>query len=119
MDRIVVHDLRVRCIIGVDDEERRERQDVLINLDIFTDLRKAGKSDRIEDALDYRALKKQIVRMTENSEYHLVEALAEAVADIFRENPLVRGVRVRVEKPGALRFARSVGVEITRMREKR
>ncbi len=117
MDRIVVRDLRVRCIIGVDDEERRERQDVLLNLDIFTDLRKAGKSDRLEDALDYRALKKRIVQMVENSGYHLVEALAESVADICLESPLVRSVRVRVEKPGALRFALSVGAEITRMRE--
>lgn len=119
MDRILVSDLNVRCILGVDDEERREKQDVLINLVIFADLRKAGKTDRFKDTVDYRALKKKILRMTEASQYHLVEALAESVAQICLENPAVMKVQTKVEKPSALRFARSVGVEITRTREGR
>ncbi len=119
MDRILVSDLSVRCILGVYDEERREKQDVLINLVIFADLRKAGKSDRFEDTVDYRALKKKILKMAEASEYHVVEALAEAVAQLCLENPAVLKVQTKVEKPSALRFARSVGVEITRTREDR
>jgi FolB domain-containing protein len=114
MDRIVISDLLVRCTIGVHDEERNEKQDVLINLELDVDLHKAGKSDRIEDSVDYRALNKQIVKMAENSQFHLVEALAQSVADICLAHAEVTEARVRVEKPAALRFARSVGVEIMR-----
>ena len=117
MDRILISDLLVRCIIGVNEEERHEKQDVLINLAISMDLGKAGKSDRFEDTLDYRAVKKRIVAMAENSRYYLVEALAEAVARICLEHPQVAEAQVRVEKPSALRFARSAGVEITRRRQ--
>ncbi len=116
MDRILISGLLVRCVIGVRDDERRAKQDVLINLALALDLSKAGKSDRLEDSVDYRALNKRIVTMAENSQFYLVEALAQAVSDICLENPAVREARVRVEKPGALRFARSVGVEITRQR---
>lgn len=114
MDRIVISDLLVRCIIGVRDDERKEKQDVLINLTLDVDLRKAGKSDRIEDSVDYRGLNKEIMRMAESSQFYLVEALAQSVADICLAHPEVAGAQVRVEKPAALRFARSVGVEITR-----
>lgn len=88
-----------------------------MNLVIFADLINAGKSDRFEDAVDYRRIKKQIVAMVEASKFHPVEALAEAVARICLENPRVSEVQVRVEKPSALRFARSVGAEIRRRRE--
>ncbi len=116
MDRILINDLLVRCIIGVNEDERREKQDVVINIAISADLAKAGASDQFEDAIDYRSLKKKIIAMAENSHFFLVEALAEAVAGICLEHPAVREALVRVEKPGALRFARSVGVEIARQR---
>ncbi len=116
MDRILISDLLVRCIIGIDEEERREKQDVVINLSISTDLSKAGRSDNFEDTVDYRGLKKRIMNMAESSSYRLVEALAEAVADICLVLPAITQVQVRVEKPGVLRFTRSVGVEITRDR---
>ncbi len=119
MDRILIGDLLVRCIIGVGEEERRERQDVMINLSLSTDLSKAGRSDNFDDAVDYRDLKKRIVNMAERSTYYLVEALAEAVANLCLVNPAISQVQVRVEKPGALRFARTVGVEITRDRRKK
>jgi FolB domain-containing protein len=116
MDRILIKDLLVRCVIGVHDEERRDKQDVLINLSLSVDFRKADTSDRLEDSVDYRALNKQIMSMVEHSQFHLVEALAQAVADICLEYPSITEASVRVEKPGALRFARSVGVEIVRRR---
>ena len=116
MDHILISDILARCIIGVRDEERRDKQDVLINLSLSVDLRKAGISDRLEDSADYRALNKQILSMAESSEFHLVEALAQAVADICLRHPLVQEATVRVEKPGALRFARNVGIEIVRQR---
>lgn len=116
MDRIRIYDLLVRCILGINDDERREKQDVLINLTLYTDLRKAGKSDLIEDTIDYRALKKRVLSVVENSKYLLLEALAEAVAELCLDQRGVQQVDVCVEKPHALRFARSVAVEITRKR---
>ncbi|HEU0188984.1 MAG TPA: dihydroneopterin aldolase [Gallionella sp.] len=116
MDRIRICDLLVRCILGINDNERREKQDVVINLTLYTDLHKAGKSDRIEDTVDYRALKKRVLAMVESSQYLLLEALAEAVAELCLDQHGVRQVDVRAEKPLALRFARSVAVEITRKR---
>ncbi len=117
MDRILISDLAARCIIGVNDEERREKQDVLINLSLYADLSRACKSDRFGDTVDYRNMKKRIVNMVEESRYYLVEALAEAVADICLSDPKVTEAKVRVEKPSALRFARTVGVEIIRSRK--
>jgi len=114
MDRILISDLSLRCIVGINHDERREKQDVLINLAIYGDLRPAGESDRMKDAIDYRALKKRLVEFVEATHFHLIEALAESIARLCLETPGVLKVDVRVEKPSALRFARSVGVEITR-----
>ena len=116
MDKLLIRDLRARCVIGVTEEERRERQDVVVNLVLFADLRGAGRSDRFEDTVDYRAVKKAVLAAVEDSSYHLVEALAEEIAQVCLETPAVHSVQVTVEKPSALRFARSVGAEITRGR---
>lgn len=117
MDRIFIRDLRTRCIIGINEDERREKQDVIVNLILYADLSRAGRTDRIEDAADYRAIKKRVLAAVEASEFHLVEALAEAIAGICLDDPKVQEVRVQVEKPSALRFARSVGARILRGRE--
>lgn len=116
MDRIFIRDLAVRCIIGVNEDERREKQDVLINVALEADLKQAGRSDRFSDTVDYRAIKKEIYTMAESSQYFLIEALAERVAEICLQNPGVLRARVTAEKPAALRFARTVAVEITRGR---
>jgi dihydroneopterin aldolase/D-erythro-7,8-dihydroneopterin triphosphate epimerase len=117
MDHILIRDLLVRCIVGVREEERREKQDVLINLWLSVDLRAAGASDRLEDTVDYSSLKKRILSHVEGSKYLLLEALAQSVAKICLDELAVRRAKVRVEKPTALRFARSVGVEIVRRKE--
>ncbi len=114
MDRILIEDLLARCIIGINADERREKQDVVINIALDTDTRAAGKSDRFEEAVDYRRIKKKVLAMAEGSEYFLVEALAEKVAEICLENPKVERAVVKVSKPSALRFARNVSVEISR-----
>jgi len=116
MDRIVISDLVCRCVVGVEEWERREPQDALVSLVLTVDLAPAGKSDQIEDALDYRSLKKRVLAEAEASSFHLIEALAERVAAICLEEERVEEVQVRVEKPGALRFARTVAVEISRRR---
>lgn len=112
-DRIVVRDLLVRGIIGVNDWEREKKQDILINLELDCDVRPAAASDDVRDALNYRTLTKSVIAHVEASSYQLIEALAESIARICLEHGAER-VRVRVEKPGALRFAASVGVEIER-----
>jgi FolB domain-containing protein len=117
VDRILISDLAVRCIIGINEDERREKQDVVINLSLFADLAAAGRTDEFADAVDYRAIKKRVLALAEGSRFHLVEALAESIAAACLEQPAVQQVTVRVEKPSALRFARSVGVEITRARD--
>jgi FolB domain-containing protein len=113
-DRILIRDLHLRTIIGLNDWEREKRQDVLLQLEVFTDTRRAGLSDAVADALDYRSLTKDIIAHVESSSYFLVEALAHAVARIAVVQHGADRVIVRVEKPGALRFAGSVGVEIAR-----
>ena len=116
MDHIFIKDLMVRCILGVNDEERRDKQDVVINMILYNPLLRPGGTDNLRDAVDYRTITKKIVEMVEKSEYYLVEALAEHVAEICLENPAVARVKVSVEKPTALRYARGVGVEINRER---
>ena len=116
MDRILIKDLMLRCILGITDEERREKQDVLINLILWADLGPAAANDRIEDAVNYAAIKKRIISLVDGSHYHLAETLADRIASLCLEHPAVQQVQVTLEKPTALRFARSVGVEIVRTR---
>lgn len=116
MDKIVIKDLLLRGIIGVNDDERSNKQDILINLVIFVDTRKAGVSDKIADAVNYRTITKRIVRHVEASEDYLVEKLVNDIARIVLTEFNVEKVVARVEKPGALRFAKSVGIEIERSR---
>jgi dihydroneopterin aldolase/D-erythro-7,8-dihydroneopterin triphosphate epimerase len=113
-DKILISDLLIRCVIGVHDWERKDKQDVLINIELDADLSAAGASDDFQDAVDYRAITKKVIELVQGSSFYLVEALAEAITGICLEDDRVRRARVRVEKPGALRFARSVGVEVDR-----
>ena len=116
-DQILLRDLRFRCAVGVDKDERRNRQDVVAQITLHVDLRKAGRTDAIEDTVDYRAMKKQVLHMARDSSFRLIEALAERIADLCLTHERVECVDVVVEKPGALRFARTVGVRIVRTRK--
>lgn len=116
LDRIYIRDLKFRCIIGINSDERREKQDVVTNITLWADLSQACQSDRIQDTVDYKAIKKAILKMAEDSQFFLVEALAQTMADICLDRARVQRVRILVEKPTALRFARTVGVEVTRER---
>jgi len=113
-DKIVIKDLLVRGTIGAQEWEREKKQDILINLTLFGDMATAGNSDRIEDALNYRTITKRIIEYAESSQHYLVEKLATEIARICVVEFKAAQAIVRVEKPGALRFARSVGVEIKR-----
>ena len=113
---IYIRDLSLRCIIGIFPEEREKLQDVLINIKLDCDIPHAAESDSIEDTVDYKSLNKSIIDMVESSDFMLIETLAERVADLCFEEKKVLRANVVVDKPGALRFARSVAVEINRSR---
>lgn len=115
-DRIEIHDLLLRCIVGINPEERVKKQDVIINLTLYVDLRKAGASDDIVDAINYKTLTKRVIDHVEESDYFLVERLAHSIAQIAIQEFDVERATVSLEKPGALRFARSVGVVVERTR---
>jgi len=115
-DRVLIADLLVRGIIGLNEWERKKKQDILVNLEIFTDIRDAGRSDDVSKTVNYRTITKAVIALIENSSYFLVEALATEIARLVVAEHGVPRVRVRVEKPGAVRFARSVGVDIVRER---
>ena len=116
-DQIQIKDLRLRTIIGINDEERRNLQEVLINITLYADTRPAGLSDDIADAVNYRTITKGVIALVENSSFYLVEKMVAEIADLCLENQQVERVQVSVEKPGALRFARSVGITIERSRD--
>lgn len=115
-DKIIIKDLLLRGIIGINPEERVKEQDILINMVIFADIRQAANSDAIEDAVDYKSITKRIISHVQASSDFLVEKLVTDIAHIIITEFNVSKVQVRVEKPGALRFAQSVGIEIERTR---
>ncbi|OSM00082.1 dihydroneopterin aldolase [Magnetofaba australis] len=117
LDEIQIRDLLLRCVIGINDWERDIKQDVLINVTLYADLSAACASDHITDTIDYFTLCERISAHVEGSEHLLVEAMAEHLAGLCLEDPRVVRCRVSVEKPGALRFAQSVGVAIHRSRD--
>jgi FolB domain-containing protein len=113
-DEIQIRDLLIRGVLGVNDWEREQPQDILVNLTLLADLRRVGATDDIADTVNYRTVAKKVIAHVETARRFTVEALAADIARICLAEPGVERVRVRVEKPGALRFARSVGVEIER-----
>ncbi|MCB0012781.1 MAG: dihydroneopterin aldolase [Anaerolineales bacterium] len=118
MDKILIRDLQVEGIIGIHPEERVQKQPLLINLVLYGDTRPAGQSDNIDLAMNYQALSEAVIAHVAAGAPLLVERLAEEIADLlFRLAPLAQKVRVRVEKPAALAYTRTVGVEIVRRRQ--
>jgi FolB domain-containing protein len=118
MDRIYIRDLKRRCIIGVFPRERTRRQTVLVNVCLECRFGRASVTDRLEDTVDYKSLNKRIIRLVESSRFKLIETLAGRIAGLCLADRRVRRVTVTVDKPGALRFTRSVAVEVTRARRR-
>ncbi|GAB4579700.1 MAG: bifunctional dihydroneopterin aldolase/7,8-dihydroneopterin epimerase [Anaerolineales bacterium] len=117
MDKVIIRDLLARGIIGINDDERVKPQDIIINIELTADLRRAGETDDIADCVNYRTVAKKALVHAETAQRFTVEALAADIARLCLEEPGVLSARVRVEKPGAVRFAKSVGVEIERPKE--
>lgn len=117
MDKVIIKDLLIRGIIGISERERSQRQDILVNIVLYGDIRAGGTSDDINRCINYRTVAKKTIAYVERSARYTVEALASDIARFCLEEPGVKGVQVRVEKPGAVRFAQSVGVEIERFHQ--
>ncbi|OGO11017.1 MAG: hypothetical protein A2Y53_00810 [Chloroflexi bacterium RBG_16_47_49] len=114
MDRISIKNILARGIIGIHDWEREKPQDILINIDLYTDVRKSNTPDDISECIDYSKVTKMVLNHAENAKRFTLEALAEDIAQICLEDARVLKTTVRVDKPGAVRFSQSVGVEIER-----
>jgi len=114
MDKTFIKDLRARGIIGIRPWEREKAQEILINVTVFSDMRRAAETDNIADCVDYSTLAKKVLTHAETAARFTVEALANDLARICLKENRVEKVIVRVEKPGAVRFAASVGVEVER-----
>ncbi len=117
MDKVIIKNLLARGIIGVNDWERKRAQNILINITLFTDTRRAAETDNLEDCVNYSTMSKKLLAHAETVNRLTVEALANDLARLCLEEQGVQKVIVRVEKPGAVRFAESVGVEIERSRD--
>lgn len=113
-DTIFLHGLKVETIVGVWDWERKIRQTVSIDIEMGADLRRAAETDNIDDTLDYKAVAKQVQQMVVDSEFQLIETMAEKIAEFVLTEFEVTWIQVRVSKPGAIRGAKDVGVLIRR-----
>ena len=118
MDIIFLKDLKIETVVGIYDWERKIRQTVILDLEMATDVNKAAASDKIEDALDYKAVAKRLISFIGNSEFELVETLAERTAEIILTEFDVPWLRLSLNKIGAIRGARDVGVVIERGKKK-
>jgi len=114
MDIIYLHDLKVDCVIGVWDWERKIKQTITIDLDMGFDIRKAAASDNLEDTLSYKDVSKRVASFIEDSRFQLVERMAEEVANILLNEFDIKWCRVRINKFGAVRGAGDVGILIER-----
>jgi dihydroneopterin aldolase len=113
-DTIFLHELKVETIIGIWDWERKIRQTVSIDLEMGADIRRAAETDSIDDTLNYKAVAKRVQQFVADSEFMLVETMAEKIAETVLQEFEIPWIQVRVSKPGAIRGAKDVGVLIHR-----
>jgi len=114
MDIVYIRDLRIDTVIGIYEWERRVRQTVALDLEMAADVQRAAATDNIADALNYKAVAKRVIAFVEASQFQLVETLAERVTEIVMTEFGVPWLRLRLNKEGALRGARDVGVVLER-----
>ena len=114
MDIVFLHEMKIDAVIGIWEWERKIRQTVVLDLEMSADVSKAAASDSIDDALNYKSVAKRLQQFVADSEFQLVETLAEKIAAIVIDEFGVSWVRVKLNKPGAIRGARDVGVVIER-----
>lgn len=113
-DKIIIRDLKLNTIVGILEHEKELPQEIIINIELFCEIRKAAGSDNIADTVDYKALKKQIISFIESGNFNLIETIAEKTAEICLATKGVNAVKIIVDKPGCLTKAKSAAVEIFR-----
>lgn len=116
-DEIIISDLHIRTIIGVNDWERNALQDVIINMILYVDISNASKSDRIEDTVDYKEITKRVLQYSESTSFELIETLIESIARIILTAFNVHEITIQIDKPNALRFSKTVGIKIHRTKQ--
>jgi len=117
MDTIFIHALKTEAIIGIFDWERQVKQTVLLDIEMSADIRKAARSDSIDDTLNYKGVAKRVLAFVAASQFHLVETLSEQIAMLILDEFEVASVRIVLSKPGAVRSSRDVGIKLERNRE--
>ena len=113
-DTVFVHELKVETIIGIWGWERKIRQIISVDLEMGADIRRAAETDSIDDTLNYKAISKRVQQFVADSEFQLVETMAEKIAELVLQEFKVPWIQVRVSKPGAIRGAKNVGILIRR-----
>jgi dihydroneopterin aldolase len=116
-DQILITGLQARAIIGVHAWEQHRPRPLLIDLELGIDARAAAASDRLRDAVDYKAVADEVVAHAAAREFHLIETLAESLARLLFERHPVLSLTLTIHKPGAVPEARGVAVRIERRRE--
>ncbi|HBS25933.1 MAG TPA: dihydroneopterin aldolase [Gammaproteobacteria bacterium] len=114
MDIVFIEDLRIDATIGIYDWEKSIKQTLSFDIEMATDIRKAAASDEIEDALNYKAVSKRIIQFVEASKFQLVETLSEKIAEMILKEFEVSWLKLTLNKLGAVRGSRSVGIRIER-----
>lgn len=118
-DKIFIRELKIPCLIGIFDWERKKKQVVSIDLEFPAILAKAAKSDNIRDAVDYKKISKRTIDYVSQSKFYLIEALIENLASLLLKEFKLSEITLQVEKPGAIRGAKTVGIRITRFSSRR
>ncbi len=113
-DKIFIRELKVPCLIGIFDWERKKKQIVSIDIEFPASLSKAAKTDNIRDAQDYKKISKRVIDFVSKSKFYLIEALIENLAALLLKEFKLKEITLQIEKPGAIRGARTVGIRITR-----
>jgi dihydroneopterin aldolase len=116
MDKIYIRELKTEAIIGIFDWERQVKQTVIVDIEMGIDIRKAARSDSIDDTMNYKKVAKRVLAFVEESSFHLVETLGERIAMLILDEFAIADVRIVLSKPGAVRSSRDVGVILERDR---
>ncbi len=109
---VYIENLQLRAIIGTNDWERETAQDIILNIQFRYDAERAAQTDSIEEAVDYKALKQEIISFVESSKFFLLEKLCRDVLNLIMRKEKVLSAKVRIDKPNALRYAKSVAIEM-------
>lgn len=115
--KIHIENLRLRTFIGIKEDEKKNRQDVIINIWIHYSADKAVQSNEIEEALNYRTVTKKVVKHVESGRFLLLERMTEEVLSVVMESPQIIWAEVKIDKPGALRFSDSVSISLSGSRD--